>query len=249
MSSHKHPMLEKFKSLIDISEMYANTGVNFVSKFLLDLPHENNTSADEHMLSWDSFIKPMTKLNIADDALYNISYRIRSYSFINFTIYEYNNESKQYETVGKNADNSFRICDFFYPFEEGKTYTNDGCEFDDTVEPYNFITSIESFNFGDQYIDFRGLFNLFPNVTTISSSFNGNLIKYNLEGLLQPCKKITTIIQSFCDNGINNIETSQEIDLFNFFNWENNTDKVVKLFEGSKEFSNGFTIRKRIISD
>ena len=245
-SSHKHPMLENFKSLIDISEMYANTGVEFVSKFLLDLPNENNTSADEHMLSWDSFVQPMTKLNITNDALYNISYRIRSYSFINFTIYEYNNESKQYETVGKNADNPFRICDFFYPFEEGKTYTNDGCEFDESVEPYNFITSIESFNFADQFIDFRGLFKLFPNVTTISSSFNGNLINYNLEGLLQPCKKITTIIQSFCDSGINNIETSQEIDLFNFFNWENNTDKVVKLFEGTKDFSNGFTIRKRI---
>ena len=245
-SNTKHPRLNKYKSLIDISDLYANTGVTFVSKFLLDLPFENNTSADEHILSWDNFIQPMNRLSITNDALYNISYRLRSYSYINFTIYEYNNDSKQYEKVGKDAENTFRICDFFYPFEEGKTYTDNGCVFGDSVEPYNYITSLDSIGFGDQFIDFRGMFNLFPNVRIISSFLNGNLSKYNIQGLLYPCKNITSIVQSFCDTNVNVKENPQEIDLFNFFDWVNNTTDIEKLFEGAQASANGFFVRKTI---
>ena len=243
----KHPRLDKFKSLTDISEMYARTGVNFVSKFLLDLPFENNTSESKNILIWDSFIQPMSRLNITADALYNISYRISSISYINFTIYEYNNESNQYELVGKDVENTFRICDFFYPFEEGKTYTDEeGYVFDESVEPYNKINTIESLGFGDQHIDFRGMFYLFPNTTIITSSFNANLKKYNIEGLLQPCKKITAIVQSFCDNSVGSVENAQVIDLFKFFNWEENTTNVKQLFEGTEPSYNGFSIRKTI---
>ena len=242
----KHPRLNKYKSVTDISELYANTGVNFVSKFLLDLPFENNTSTPEHILSWDNFIQPMSRLSIANDALYNISYRLKSYSYINFTIYEYNDDIKQYEIVGKDVEHTFRMCDFFYPFDVGKTYTDNGCVFDADVEPYRYITSLDSIGFGDQYIDFRGLLNLFPNVRTISSFLNGNLSKYNIQGLLYPCKNITSIVQSFCDNNINVKGNPQEIDLFNFFDWENNTTDIEKLFEGTQSSENGFSIRKTI---
>ena len=242
---HHHPILEKYKSLSDISGMYANTGVNFVSKFLLDLPFENNTSAQEHTLRWDSFIQGMSKMNVSDDALYNISYRLKSYSNISFTIYEYDNDTQTYNIVGKDINNTFRICDFFYPFDSGKTYTDDGCVFDLSVEPYNDITSFSSLNFGDQYIDFRGMFKLFPNVGSISTSFNGNLSKYNIQGLLNQCTKIKSIVQSFCDSNVNGNST-QSIDLYNFFNWEGNTNEVEKLFEGTDVISNGFTVKKHI---
>ena len=245
----KHPRLNNYISVTDISELYANTGVNFVSKFLLDLPFANNTSAPEHMLTWESFILPMTKLNITNDALYNISYRLRSYSYINFTIYEYNADIEQYEIVGKDVEHTFRMCDFFYPLEAGKTYTDNGCVFDDNVKPYRYITSLDSIGFVDRYIDFRGLLNLFPNVRTISSFLNGNLSKYNIQGLLYPCKNITSIVQSFCDTNVNDRGNTQEIDLFNFFDWKNNTTNVEKLFEGIKSSENGFRIRKTITYD
>jgi hypothetical protein len=163
--------------------------------------------------------------------------------------YEYNDEIKQYETVGKDVDHTFRICDFFYPFEVGKTYTDNGCIFDANVKPYTHIKSLDSIGFRDQYIDFRGLLNLFPNVRTISYFLNGNLSKYNILGLLYPCKNITSIVQSFCDNNVNVKGNPQEIDLFNFFDWENNTTDVEKLFEGTQSSANGFSIRKTITYD
>jgi hypothetical protein len=246
-TNHHHPMLEKYASLTNISELYANTGVNFVSKFLLDLPSDKNTSEDKNVLNWDSFVRPMTTLRIADDALYNISYRIRSYSYITFHIYEYINGS--YNIIGEDTENPFRICDFFYPYDKGKIYTDDGCKFDASVEVYDNITSFDSLNFCEKCIDFRGMFNLFPNVSSISSSFNGNLGLYNIQGLLYPCKNIISIVQSFCDKNINDVGNTQEIDLFNFFDWENNTTDVERLFEGSQPSANGFAVRKTITYD
>ena len=156
---HHHPMLEKYESVTDISKMYENTGVTFVSRNLLDLPFEKNKPGN--ILYWDSFIKGMSKLSISNDALYNISYRLDAYSYINFTIYEYNDEINQYEIAGKDKDNIFKICDFFYPFNDGekggeKIYTEDDGYSFNGIEPYNHITTLESLNFGDQYIDFRG---------------------------------------------------------------------------------------------
>jgi hypothetical protein len=240
---HHHPMLVKYASVNNISGMYDKTGVTFVSKNLLDLPFENNNPYNE--LNWDSFISNMTRLNIANDALYNISYRLRSYSRITFNIYEYKGSS--YVPVGEN--DTFRICDFFHPFNnnEGKgtkTYTDKGYTFGSDLVPYNNVTSFETLNFtSGSSIDFRGMFKLFPNIQVITSSFNGNLSNYNIDGLLKPCEYITTIRNSFCDD-LNN--TSQKIDLFEFFNWEGNTLDVECLFEGLKEFDNGFRIYKYI---
>jgi hypothetical protein len=84
------------------------------------------------------------------------------------------------------------------------------------------------------------MFYLFPNVKSISSFLNNNLSKYNIEGLLYPCKKLTSIVQSFCDKG-------GEIDLYRFFNWErDDLYNVTELFEGFDYLSNGFTVRKYV---
>ena len=241
---HNHPMLVKYESVNNISDMYDKTGVNFVSKNLLDLPFENNNLYNE--LNWDSFISNMTRLNIASDALYNISYRLRSYSRIAFNIYEYNGSS--YVPVGQTG--TFRICDFFHPFDDNdgkgtKTYTDvNGYTFGNDLKTYDNVISFESLNFtSGSSIDFRGMFKLFPNIQGIKSSFNGNLSNYNITGLLKPCTQITSIINSFCDE-LNN--TSQMIDLYEFFNWEGNTLDIEHLFEGLKEFDNGFKIYKYI---
>ena len=245
-----HPNLEKYVSVSDISSMYENTNVTFISKNLLDLPFEKNTP--DNVLYWDNFIKGISRVSIADDALYNISYRLKSYSYISFNIYRYN--GNQYEMVGKDSDDIFKICDFFYPFSNEKPgvkkYTEkNGYTFENIV-PYN-IKTFESLNFGDQYIDFRGMFELFPNIETISTSFNGNLCKYKMDSLLKPCKNIISIIQSFCDSGINNpiTEKSHIIDLYNFFNWEKNTTNVINLFEGLNPLANGFVVNKFITYD
>ena len=240
---HHHPMLDKYSSVEDISGMYENTGVTFISKNLLDLPFGNNTP--DKSLRWDSFIQGMSNMNIASDALYNISYRLKSYSYITFNIYEYIGNT--YVLAGS-ADNMFKICDFFYPFDDGKKiYTEEtGYLFSDDLLPYNAIEYFEILNFGDQYIDFRGMFKLFPNIKTITSFITGDLRKYNLHGLLKPCKKIESIVQSFCDNNISNPNNNQIIDLYEFFNWNENTTDIYRLFEGLDTLINGFTIKKTI---
>ena len=237
-----HPSLNEYTSLTDISGMYDKTGVEFISKELLDLPYDNNISGNT--LVWDSFVAGMSRLNIASDALYNISYRLNSYSYITFNIYEYDEVEKIYYLVGKDKEHMFKICDFLYPYNDGKKkYAEDGaCTFVD-VTPYN-IEVIESLNFGDQYLDFRGMFELFPKVHTLSTFLNGNLSKYNIDGLLKPCTNIQTILYSFCDNSIGN--STQDIDLFNFFNWGGNREDVKCLFEGLTATSNGFVVKKHI---
>ena len=245
---HKHPTLSKYTSLIDISSMYYNTGVRFISKELLDLPFENNSTTIKK-LSWGNFISGMqSNIDISNDALYNISYRLDSFSIMKFTIYKfvYNNTEKGYVPVGRNIDDMFAICDFFYPFSDDRTYsTESGWVFKEGVNPkiFDYITSITSLNFGEQYIDFRGMFNLFPNVQTISSFLNGNLSKYKMDGLLKPCKCITSIIQSFNDTNI--LNSTNSIDLYEFFNW-NDTKNVTNLFEGTDNLTNGFVINKHI---
>jgi hypothetical protein len=236
-----HPRLDKYESVTNISGMYDKTGVKFISRNLLDLPSTKNYIGNN--LNWEYFIDGMSRVNIASDALYNISYRLKSYSYISFTIYEYN--GSEYILVGKDENNIFKICDFFYPFDDGKKIYNEqsGYTFGDDVERYVNITSIESLNFSDQYIDFRGMFELFPNVQILHTFLNGNLNKYNINGLLKPCKNIRSIIQSFCNSNING---SQEIDLYEFFNWEENTTSITNLFEGREVLINGFTIRKNI---
>ena len=234
------PNMTGYTSLNDISRMYENTGVTFISEQLLSLPDK----ADEvdiniigNTLTWGYFISNMTAgVNISTNALKNISYRLDSHSAIKYNIYEYDEDSSQYKLAG-NSDNKFDICEFFH---HGKTDDGD-------ILPYEHITSISVLNFGDQYIDFRGMFNLFPNVTNISNFLNGNLSKYNIDGLLMPCKNITSISNSFCDDYVNS--DNQVIDLYNFFNWdENTTEGVISLFEGqtSNNFTNGFKIKKTI---
>ena len=247
LTTHLHPMLDKYASLNDISGMYENTNVTFISKNLLDLPSDKNTS--DNPLNWDMFIQGMSKMNISSDALYNISYRLGSYSYIGFNIYEYN--SKEYVLAGKDEDNMFKICDFFYPFDDGKKIYSEekGYTFAEDVLRYEHIQSIDVLNFGEQYIDFRGMFELFPNIRTISSFLYGNLRKYNISGLLKPCKNIVSIIQSFCDSGIKDSNNTQIIDLFEFFNWTDNTTDVTHLFEGLDPLSNGFSIKKTITYD
>jgi hypothetical protein len=218
--------------------MYENTGVAFISKQLLGLPKDMNTP--DNSLSWGSFISKMNLgIDLSKDALENVSYRLDSYSGIKFNIYEHNDDEKSYQ-LADNKDNMLNICDFFYHIENE----------DGSILPYNSITSINSLNFGDQYIDFRGMFNLFPNVNDISNFLNGKLQKYNIDGLLKPCKNIKSIINSFCDNDVdNNVENPQIIDLYNFFNWdENTTVGVTNLFEGqsNNNFANGFKVRKTI---
>ena len=226
------PNLSEYISLNDISGMYENTGVIFISKQLLSLPFGDEYNTYENILSWGSFIKQnmSSGVDVSIDALENISYRLESYSGIKFNIYEYDITSTQYKLA-----NNFNICDFFYHT------TKDG-----VILPYTNITSISSLNFADQYIDFRGMFNLFPNVKNISNFLNGNLVKYNIDGLLKPCTEIISIINSFNDDYVNS--GGQVIDLYNFFNWEKNTPDITNLFEGqtNNNITNGFRINKTV---
>ena len=227
------PKLSKYTSLNNISRMYENTGVEFISKELLSLPYDVNNIGNN--LSWGSFISRMyVGVNISKDALENISYRLETYSSIKFNIFEYDDNSNQYRLA-----NNLDICEFFYHIE------NDG-----VILPYNHITSIDSLNFGYQIIDFRGMFNLFPNVKTISNFLNGKLDLYKMDGLLKPCENITSIDNSFCDDDVDNMDITkpQIIDLYEFFNWEHNTTDITNLFEGqvSNNFTNGFRVKKTI---
>jgi hypothetical protein len=246
-SNHTSPILSRYLSVNDISSMYEGTGVVFISKNLLDLPFENNNSSNK--LSWYNFISSMSKVNISNDALYNISYRLNSYSYITFTIYKY--VGSNYVKAGETFDDRFNICDFFYPFEDGKKIydSTTGCRFDESVDRFDDIQNIETLNFGTQYIDFRGMFELFPNVKYISSFLNrSSLSMYTISGLLKPCKNIISIVNSFCESNMYN--STQEIDLYEFFNWEKNTNEITNLFEGSLDsLSNGFEIYKTITYD
>ena len=241
-NSHLCPSLTKYRSLIDISGMFYGTGVKFISKQLLDLPYDKNITGNT--LYWSDFINNMySGIDISVDALENISYRLTSYSNIKFTLYEYDSENYKYNCAGSESK-MFKIKDFFH-----HRFLEDGNS-DSGILPFNNISSINSLNFGDQYIDFRGMFELFPNVGIISNFLNGKLRKYNIEGLLSPCKNITSIVNSFCDDDVNDITNPQVINLFTFFNWiENTTTGVTNLFEGNISgdyFSNGFRIKKTI---
>ena len=256
-----HPTLTKYESLNDISLMYENTNVTFVTRDLLDLPSKKNKRNNE--LNWGYFINGMTRMSVSNDALYNISYRLSTYSYMNFTIYEYDEGKKSYELAGGTKDNPkyFKICDFFYPFNKideeigenvgTKDYTKD-IVFENIV-PYENIKIFESLNFGNQYIDFKGMFELFPNVETLSTFLNGDLSKYKIQGLLKPCKNIKSIIYCFNDSSIN--DSKEEIDLYEFFNWEGNTEDILHLFESlrinngesvSVSLLNGFVVKKTI---
>ena len=231
--NHNSPELTEYTSLKDISYMYENTGVDFISEKLLSLNTDQNNNEKENVLKWDNFITNMDKIGISKVALQNISYRIDSYSNIAFNcIYEYTYENQIPKYIP--AD-SLDICDFFCPIEDvnGKPI------------PFEHITSISSLNFGVQNIDFSKMFNLFPNVNSISNFLNGNLSKYNMNGLLKPCNKIISIVNSFNDNNINASDAA-EIDLYEFFNWEGNTTDIKTLFEGTNYLSNGFKIKKHI---
>ena len=56
------------------------------------------------------------------------------------------------------------------------------------------------------------MFELFPNVETLSTFLNGDLSKYKIQGLLKPCKNIKSIIYCFNDSAIN--DSKEEIDLY-----------------------------------
>ena len=233
------PNLSLYTLLNDISGMYYNTGVTFISEKLLSLPKDQNKP--DNTLSWGYFVNKMnTGVDISKTALKNISYRLDSYSGFKFNIFEYDDVG-EYILAGT-EENKLDICKFFCPTKDEN----------DPIKPYNNITSIDSLNFGDQYIDFTGMFNLFPNVETIHNFLNGKLRKYKIDGLLKPCVNITSIINSFCDDDIDNdIDKPQIIDLYEFFNWEGNRTDVENLFEGKSgnNFTNGFRVRKTITYD
>lgn len=233
------PNLSLYTLLNDISGMYYNTGVTFISEKLLSLPENQNKP--DNTLSWGYFVNKMnTGVDISKTALKNISYRLDSYSGFKFNIFEYDDVG-EYILAGT-EENKLDICKFFCPTKDEN----------DPIKPYNNITSIDSLNFGDQYIDFTEMFNLFPNVETIHNFLNGKLRKYKIDGLLKPCANITSIINSFCDDDIDNdIDKPQIIDLYEFFNWEGNRTDVENLFEGKSgnNFTNGFRVRKTITYD
>ena len=249
--------------------MYENTNVTFVTRDLLDLPSKKNKRNNE--LNWGYFINGMTRMSVSNDALYNISYRLSTYSYMNFTIYEYDENNQSYELAGGTKDNPkyFKICDFFYPFNKEnidkkideeigenvgtKNYTNDNGRIFENIVQYEDIKIFESLNFGNQYIDFKGMFELFPKVETLSTFLNGDLSKYKIQGLLKPCENIKSIIYCFNNSAINDSE--EKIDLYEFFNWEYNTTDILHLFEGSRinngesvsvSLLNGFVIKKTI---
>lgn len=217
--------LSEFTSLNDISRMYYGTGINRISSHILSLPEELNDV--DHPLNWTDIIKSDT-YEITDEALKNISYRISTISNKKYSILTASG-NKWVSTIGT-SDNKYDIRNFFCPKKDGEG----------KFIPFTNITSLNNVSFNEsQYIDFSNMFELFPNVNELYGFMNLNLSRFNIEGILKPCKNMVSIEESFSNSN------NSEVDLWEFFDWENNNG-ITKLFDGRNGTGDTFSINKYI---
>lgn len=252
------PDLSDYKSLTNISTMYKGTDVNFISSALLSLPPELNTNT-EHTIKWDEFVGNSFEINVSEDAFKNVSYRITGLTSWIFTIYSSNpnNISTPLETA---EDNMFKIERMLCPKNtNGESYyvlENDEWITNGEFVPFNRLEAFQSFSINSsQWIDYTRLFEFCPNVKILNGFLNTDLSKANISGILKPnggtvkLNNLESIQESFNHTG--NIDSLTSIDLYEFFDWENEAiyDKIYYLFTSSQRDSIGFSIKKHISNE
>ena len=237
------PNLSAYKKLTDISAMYYNTGISFISSELLSLPNELNNNKNL-TVNWSEFVKT-GDLNVSENAFENISYRITSLTSMQLTIYDKTDYSKKLVT---SEDNRFNIVDLLCPQK-------------DEHNEWMLFERIEAFNSfaidPTQWVDYTDLFNWCPNVTTLTGFLFTNLSRAKIDGMLKPCEHLSIISESFQHTGDPETDLN-EIDLYDFFNWGDEPGKdnlygIEKLFEINNDTNEdptpGFAIKKRIDQD
>lgn len=236
------PNLSNYRNLQDISAMYLNTGVSFISSDLLSLCDDNNDNALEHSLTWNDFVRTE---KIYANTFKHISYRISDLNS-NYTIYDLND----YKSILPTSEsNRFNIVDILCPKKDDN----------DELIPFERITSFNHFSIhSDMWVDYTHLFEYCPNVTILSGFLNNvDLSRAKIDGLLKPCTKLISVSDSFNHSG--NVDTlwgeeNLGIDLYEFFNWadvdsENNLFNIRRLFSiENTQGKNipGFAVKKHI---
>ena len=241
------PNLSEYKSLENISYMYDKTGVTFITSQLLSLPYEKNKNSQPEV-KWEYFIG-QGPVNITTDALKNISYRITGLNNFTFNVYDQSDRNTLVKSGDEKPidDNGYlNIKDILCP----KLKENPESETD--YEPFTRINIITSFSINDaQWVDYRLLFELCPEVKEVSGFLNGiSLKKAKLDGLFKHCTKLNTISSSINHSG--DVDDCESIDLFDFFNWGQDEEygnlyNIRSLFETPTDNKSiGFSIKKHI---
>lgn len=235
------PDLSYYTALNDIAQMYYGTEVKFLTERLLNLPDSRNTNDPENLLYWAEF-NGSGDLRIALDAFKHISYRISGLSVMTLQVYD----PDDYTSVLCNGneepsdENKLNIVDVLCPQEDP--------EKPGKYIPFTRITSMSSFAINSsQWVDYTKLFEICPNVETLSSFLNCDLSKAKIDGILYPCTKLTSIVDSFNHTGSMNTLT-HAVDLFSFFNWTDETmwGRITNLFSSTGTNVPGFSIKKVI---
>lgn len=247
--SYRCPDLSAYTSLIDVAGLYYGTGVKYLDSKLLSLPDSmNNNSA--HTLNWAEFIG-RGELNVDKKALEHISYRITDINSVTYTVYEVFND---YGISCSRVD----IIDILCPKEYEGTDGIEGVDYiildkDNTHTKYipiKRLTSFNTFNINsNQTVDYRGMFELCPNVTTLTGFLNCDLSCASIDGMLKKCRHLVNVTDSFSHTG--NMDNAPTVDLYDFFNWddpESGCDiyNMHSLFGSSNVLRPGFTVNKTI---
>lgn len=235
------PDFTRYTSLNNIRSMFWGTGVTFLYREMFNFG--NNNSA----LNWIGYATSGSR-NISTDSLYYISKRITTFggyewNYKNtYTIYKWDDSASQYVIVGTTKDTAIKMVDVLMPQQDHASVSYDNDEWDINKK----LTQFSYFEFNSsQYVDLSDIFKLYPNVTTINNFLNGDLTKYTYGKLLSDCTNLTSVRDSFNHNNVNTLKNCEEIDLYEFFNWEANT-KITNLFSSGESTSLGFISRKKV---
>lgn len=234
------PDFTGYTSLNNISSMFWSCNVSFLYREMFNFG--NNTSA----LNWDGYANSGAK-NMSTDSLYYISKRITTFGghawdYKNtYTIYEWDASKKAYVITGTTKDTAIKMVDVLMPQQE-----HTSVEESDNWDKNNNLNRFSYFEFNSsQYVDLSDIFKLYPNVTTINNFLNGDLTKYTYGKLLSDCTNLTSVRDSFNHNNVNTLEKCEQIDLYEFFNWDANSS-ISNLFASGDSTTLGFVSYKTV---
>lgn len=250
------PDLSEFTSLIDISNMYKGTKIKYLSASLLSLPEGLNNN-DSPELLWTDFIGGM-EYNVSRNAFKNVSYRIRNFVQMRFTIKgATTDDDDRYDTLIHTNENDgyFDFINLMCPHIHNNEDTSSDTFIrrengeDVVYDAFTRFTAFMNFSVNSsQYISYTNVFKACPNITTLSGFLNSDLSKSEITGALKECKNLTTIYSSFNHTG--EISTAPEINLYDFFNWDDEDlfNSISELFT-SDDKSVGFVLNKFIYNN
>ena len=219
------PNMSTYTSLNNIAGMYKGTDIRYFSEKLLSLPDVNNNNDEENRLYWSEFVGT-SSIRISQDAFKHISYRIPGFERFIFTVCDPNNHNIVLNT--SSSDGYLDVVSILCPQKD---------EYDNDI-PFERITYFETFSINpSQYVDYRRLFEVCPNVETLTGFLNSDLSKAKIGGMLKHCTKLKNIYESFCHSGIG-VSDLEPIDLYEFFNWGDDSEDE-NLFDIERLFSSG----------